>query len=125
VDLEGEVGPEDVVTDESALGRVLDGDAQPLDGERVLGANVEVALLRADGERGDRQSLKDRVRVPSRMLRSMNAPGSPSSALTITYFCSPGAFLARSHLMPVGKPAPPRPLRPDALSSSMTSRRRV
>ncbi len=51
----------------------------------------------------------------------MNAPGSPSSALTMTYFFPPGCFLARSHFTPVGNPAPPRPLRPESVISLTTS----
>ena len=51
----------------------------------------------------------------------MNAPGSPSSALQITYFLSPLALRAKPHLTPVGKPAPPRPRRPEAFISSMTA----
>jgi hypothetical protein len=51
----------------------------------------------------------------------MNAPGSPSSALQMTYFRSPGASRAKRHFFPVGKPAPPRPRRPDVSTSAMTS----
>ena len=58
---------------------------------------------------------------PSSTLRSMNAPGSPSSALQIMYLSSPGDFRANPHLVPVGNPAPPRPLMPEAETSSMTS----
>ena len=50
----------------------------------------------------------------------MNAPGSPSSALQITYFGLAGAFAINSHFTPVGNPAPPRPRRPLALISAMT-----
>ena len=57
---------------------------------------------------------------PSSILLSMNAPGSPSSALQSTYFLSLFDFLVSSHLRPVGNPAPPLPLRPDFLISSMT-----
>ena len=35
----------------------------------------------------------------------MNAPGSPSSALQMMYFWSPGGLAAKLHLTPVGKPA--------------------
>src|SRR4029453_10457469 len=54
-------------------------------------------------------------------IRSLNVPGSDSSALQITYFSSPGAFAAPSHLTPVGNAAPPRPTRPDALISATIS----
>ena len=50
----------------------------------------------------------------------MNAPGSPSSALQQTYFWSETELAANCHLVPVGKPAPPRPRRPEALMVSMT-----
>ena len=51
----------------------------------------------------------------------MYAPGSPSSALTTTYLGAPSAFLVDSHLVPVEKPAPPRPRKPDCFISSSTS----
>ena len=52
--------------------------------------------------------------------RSMNAPGSPSSALQTMYFSVPGAFLANCHFFPVGNPPPPRPRRPDLTMRSTT-----
>ena len=48
----------------------------------------------------------------SQTARSMNAPGSPSSALQIRYFWSLGVARAICHFLPVGKPPPPRPRRP-------------
>ena len=54
----------------------------------------------------------------SSTLRSMKAPGSPSSALQSTYLTSPGVFCANSHFRPAGNPAPPRPRRPEILTSS-------
>ena len=41
----------------------------------------------------------------SRMERSMNAPGSPSSALQTTYLDCPGDLRQSSHLTPVRNPA--------------------
>ena len=58
---------------------------------------------------------------PSRTALSMNAPGSPSSALHTMYFSSAALFLAAFHLNHVGKPAPPRPLSPETLIISITS----
>ena len=58
---------------------------------------------------------------PSNSARSMNAPGSPSSALQTRYFSSPAAEWAISHFTPVGNPAPPRPRSPERLTVSMTS----
>ncbi len=58
---------------------------------------------------------------PSSTLRSMNAPGSPSSALQITYFFAPFARRAKVHFMPVENPAPPRPRRPEAVISAITA----
>ena len=58
---------------------------------------------------------------PSRTDLSMNAPGSPSSALHTRYFSFPGLCFAAFHLNQVGKPAPPLPLSPDIFISSITS----
>ena len=61
---------------------------------------------------------------PSSTDLSINAPGSPSSALHTTNFLSVGPagfFEAASHLEPVGKPAPPLPRRPEVFTSAITS----
>src|ERR1035437_8875290 len=57
---------------------------------------------------------------PSRTARFINAPGSPSSALQMTYLGLTDTLPINSHFTPVGKPAPPRPRRPLALISAMT-----
>ena len=59
----------------------------------------------------------------ARMIeRSLNVPGSPSAAFTTTDVRSSGEAndLIVRHFSPVGKPAPPLPRSPDAVSSPIT-----
>ena len=50
---------------------------------------------------------------------SLQVPGSDSSALT-TRYCGLGLSCGmKPHFMPVGKPAPPRPRRPESLTAVM------
>ena len=53
------------------------------------------------------------------MKRSLMVPGSLSSALQTMYLVLPAALRTISHLMPVGKPAPPMPRSPLAFSVAM------
>ena len=55
----------------------------------------------------------------ARISRSLNVPGSDSSALQITYLGVASCAATRSHLRPVGKPAPPMPRSPASLSAAM------
>ena len=59
------------------------------------------------------------------MSRSWQVPGSDSSELQTTYFCTGEERGMKLHFTPVGNAAPPRPRRPDALISSMIFSRGV
>ena len=63
LEVEVEASTEDVLAQEAALARLLDRLAQALDGERVLGADVDVSLPDADREGADRHPLDDAVGV--------------------------------------------------------------
>ena len=52
---------------------------------------------------------------------SLQVPGSDSSALTTRYFGFGLSCGMKPHFMPVGKPAPPRPRRLEALTASTIS----
>ena len=55
------------------------------------------------------------------MSRSLNVPGSDSSALQTKYFGLALCLGMKPHFTPVGKPAPPRPRRFDAFIWLMMS----
>ena len=62
-----------------------------------------------------------RCGASSRICRSLNVPGSLSSALQTTYLGAPTASRTICHLAPVGKPAPPMPRSPAVFSAAITA----
>ncbi|MEZ5251571.1 MAG: hypothetical protein R2713_20875 [Ilumatobacteraceae bacterium] len=73
--------PHHVVAEQPVLGGDLDGSTQRLLRPRVLAAQVHVPLLATGGERRDRHRLDERERIALQIARSLNVPGSLSSAL--------------------------------------------
>src|SRR5690242_3868041 len=68
-----------------------------------------------------RQPSISRCGLRIMISRSLKVPGSDSSALTHRYVGLPVPFARKLALRPIGKPAPPRPRRFDARSSSTTA----
>ena len=63
VHMEGELGAQDVVAQKAQLLGLSDGIAQALDGQRILGADVDIALARPAGARRDHHALDHAVGV--------------------------------------------------------------
>ena len=81
---------------------------------RIFRADVDVALGRADGDAGDRHALDQHEGI----ALHDHAVGEGAAVAFVGVADDVFAVGARVcatvfHLMPVGKPAPPRPRRPD------------
>ncbi len=63
LDVEVEAGAEDVLAQQAVFTGLADGDLQPVDGDGVLGPDVDVALVGADGVAGDGHGLQHAVGV--------------------------------------------------------------
>ena len=118
--VEVEVVPaaEDVAAEEAVGVGGLDGAAQRGDRVRVLGADVDVALARADGVRRDGHPLDQRERVALD-----DHPVGEGAGVALVEVAgdelrvAPAASSTVFHLMPAGKPAPPRPRSPESVTS--------
>ncbi len=121
VDVEGEARAEDVVSQEATLAGLGQGATQTLDRELVFVPHVDVALARADGEGGDDHALDDRVRVSLEHRAIHERAGVAFVGVADRRTCIvPDAARVSRHFLPVEKPAPPRPRRPDSSMISTT-----
>ena len=63
LDVEAEVRAQDVLAEQAELARLRQRDLEAADRQRVLGAAVDVAPLRADGVAGDDHAFDERMRI--------------------------------------------------------------
>ena len=57
-DREIEPGSHNIFSQQAGFFRLLDGDMQPLDGQRIFGADINKAGMSADGIAADRHCLE-------------------------------------------------------------------
>ena len=115
---------ERLLAEKAARLGLADRLADAPDRVRVLGADVEDPLLGADGVGGDGQPLDHAVGVGLEHQAVHERAGVALVAVADHVATERAAARARTHLRPVGKPAPPRPRRPEAEIASITSLRR-
>ena len=85
----------------------------------IFGHGHRYILVSPDGVTGDNQSAPSGYAGPlPGMERSIKAPGSPSSALQMIYFFSPGALRQNCHFRAVKRPGAAAAARSAALSGS-------
>ena len=63
IDVELEAAPEDVVAEDAVVSGLREGHFQPMDGERIFGADIDDALLGAGDVAADRHALDQRMGI--------------------------------------------------------------
>ncbi|MPM71193.1 hypothetical protein SDC9_118156 [bioreactor metagenome] len=63
MDPETEIGAEQIVAQQTGFFRIRDRTAHPADGQRILGAHINIAFIGFDRPRGDHHAFEHRVRI--------------------------------------------------------------
>ena len=111
LDVEAEAAAEDVLPEQAVLFG-LRQRAQSLQGQRILGAAVDVAGRGPQCQAADGHAFQNAVRVAFQQRAVHEGPGVPFIGVADQVFFVGGGLLAKLPFAQVGKPAPPRPRRP-------------
>ena len=109
LDIEVKVSTENLLAEQTIFTSLLDGNLQAVNSERILSTDVNQTLVGVDAVTADGHRLNHRVGVT---LHDGTVHECTGVALVPR---------AKPHFIPMGKPAPPRPRRPEALMISITS----
>ena len=122
LDVEVEAAAQDVRPDEAVLAGLGHGALEAHDRDRVLRAHVDDAVAGAGGVAGDEHALEQRVRVGLDLVAVHVGAGVALVGVADEVLLrARGLGRRNSHLLPVRKPAPPRPRSLAALIYSMTA----
>jgi hypothetical protein len=113
--LEIEAGAENVFAQQPALARLGKGDLEPLDGQRILGADVDISLRRADRERGNRHAFDHRVGVAFDDAAVHEGAGIALVGVADDEFLTPRSVSGERPFPPRGKPGPSAAAKPGNL----------
>jgi hypothetical protein len=103
LDLEIEARAEDVVAQQAAFFRLPQRDSQPLQGQRVFRAAIDVTLAGADGVSGDGHAFQQRVGVALQERAIHEGPGIALVGIADQILLVAGRLPAELPLAPGGK----------------------